>query len=283
MLIISKGECEVYENLLYYLYSNSIHLIVYGSDSKESACSSGQPSMILGLGRSPGEGNGNPLQYSCLENPKGGGAWQATVHGAAKSWTRQSHFTCFLPVNSVQFSCSVMFSSLWPHGPQHARLPYSSPTPGSGSNSCPSSQWCHPTISSSVVPLSSCLQSFPESGSFPRSQFFTSGGQSIGVSASASVLPMNIQDWFPLGRTCLITLQSKGLSRVFSNSIVQKYEFFGTQPSLWSNSHNYTWLLKKNIALTRWTFVGKGISLLFNMLFRFVIAFLPRSKRVWIS
>jgi len=184
---------------------------------------------------------------------------------------------------SVQFSRSVMSDYWWPHWLLHARLSCPSPTPGAHANSYPLSKWNHPTISSSVLPFSSCLQSFPASGSFPRSQFFTSGGQSIGVSASASVLPMNIQDWFPLGRTCLITLQSKGLSRVFSNSIVQKYQFFGTQPSLWSNSHIYTWLLKKNIALTRWTFVGKGISLLFNMLFRFVIAFLPSSKRVWIS
>ena len=116
-----------------------------------------------------------------------------------------------------QFSHSFMSNSLQSHGLQHARLPCPSPTPGAYSNSCPSSQWCHPTISSSVVPFSSLLQSFPASGSFPMSQFFTSGGQSFGVSVSASVLPMNIQDWFPLGLTGLI-LQSKGLSRVFSNT-----------------------------------------------------------------
>ena len=120
--------------------------------------------------------------------------------------------------SSVQFSCSVMSYSLWPHGLQHARLPYPSPAPGACSNSCPSSRWYHPTISSSVVPFSSCLQSFPASGSFPVSQFFTSGGQSIGASASASVLPVNIQDWFPLGLTALISLLSEGLSRVFSNN-----------------------------------------------------------------
>ena len=120
--------------------------------------------------------------------------------------------------SSVQFSCSVMSYSLWPHGLQHARLPYPSPAPGACSNSCPSSRWYHPTISSSVVPFSSCLQSFPASGSFPVSQFFTSGGQSIGALASASVLPVNIQDWFPLGLTALISLLSEGLSRVFSNN-----------------------------------------------------------------
>ena len=114
------------------------------------------------------------------------------------------------------------------------------------SNSCPWSQWCHPTISSSVVPFSSCLQSFPASGSFPVSQFFTPGGQSIGVSASASVLPMNIRDWFPLGWTCWISLQSKGLSRVFSNTPVQKHQFFSTKLSLQSSSHIHTWLLEKS-------------------------------------
>ena len=124
---------------------------------------------------------------------------------------------------SVQFSCSVVSNSLQPHGLQHARLPCPSPTPGACWNSCPLSQWCHPTISSSVVPFSSCLQFFPVSGSFPMSQFFTSGGQSIRASASASVLPMNIQDWFPLGWTGLISLQSMGLSRVFSNTTVQKH------------------------------------------------------------
>ena len=124
--------------------------------------------------------------------------------------------------NSVQFSRSVMSDSLWPHGLQHARPPCPSPTPGVYWNSYPLSQRCHPTISSSVIPFSSCLQSFP-SGSFQKSQFFASDGQSIGVSASASVLPMNIQDWFPLGLTGLISSQSKGLSRVFSNPTVQKH------------------------------------------------------------
>ena len=129
----------------------------------------------------------------------------------------------------VQFSCSVLSDYLWPHGLQHTRLPCPSPTPGACSNSCPSSQWCHPTISLSVIPFSSCLQSFPASGSFQMSQLFTSGGQTIGVSASASVLPMNIQDWFPVGLTGLISLQYKALSRVFSNTTVQKHQFFGSQ------------------------------------------------------
>ena len=117
-----------------------------------------------------------------------------------------------------QFNCSA--NSLQPHGLQHARPPCPSPTPGACSNSCPLSCWCHPSISCSVIPFSSCLQSFPASGSFPRDQFFASGSQSIGVSASASVLPMNIQGWFPLGWTGWISLQSKGLSRVFSNTTV---------------------------------------------------------------
>ena len=139
-----------------------------------------------------------------------------------------------------------MSDYLLPHGPQHARLSCPSPTPGVYSNPCPLSRWCHSTISSSVVPFSSCLQSFPASASFPMSQLFVSGGQnSCGVSASTSVLPMNIQDWFPLGWTCWNSLQSKGLSRVFSNTTVQKYQFFSAQLSVWSNSHIHTWLLEK--------------------------------------
>ena len=133
---------------------------------------------------------------------------------------------------SVQFNCSVVSESLWPHGLQHTRPPCPSPTPGVYSHSCPLSQWCHPTISSSVVPFSSHLQSFPASGSFQMSQFFASGDQSIGVSALVSVLPMNIQDWFPLGWTGWISLQFRGLSRVFSNTTVQKHQFFGAQLSL---------------------------------------------------
>ena len=145
---------------------------------------------------------------------------------------------------SVQFSHSVVSRSLQPHGLQYTRLPRPSPTPRARSNSCPLSQWCHPTISSSVIPLSR-FQSFPASGSFPLSQFFASGGQSIGVSASTSVLPLNTQDWYPLGWTGWISLQSKGLSRVFSNTTVQKHQFFCTQLSLQANSHIHTWPLEK--------------------------------------
>ena len=137
-------------------------------------------------------------------------------------WTLHTCLALVL-LSSVQFSYSVVSDALRPYEPQHARPPYPSPTPGVYSDLCPLSQWCHPTISYSVVPFSSCPQSFPASESFQMSQFFTSGGQSIGVSASASVLPMNIQDWFPLGWTRWISLQSKGLSRVFSNTTVQKH------------------------------------------------------------
>ena len=150
-------------------------------------------------------------------------------------------------LHSVQFSsvtqlCPILMR---PHEPQHARPPCPSSTPGVYPTSHPLSWWCHPTISSSVIPFSSCPQSFPASGSFPMSQFFTSGGQSIGVSASISVLPMNTQDWSPLEWTGWISLQSKGLSRVFSNIIVQNHQFFGAQLSLESNSHIHTWLLEK--------------------------------------
>ena len=130
---------------------------------------------------------------------------------------------------SVTQFCPILYD---PHGLQHTRLPCPSPTPGACSNSCPSYQWYHPTISFSVIPFSSCLQSFPASGSFPMSQFYASGGQNSVASVLASVLPMNIQDWFPSRRTGLISLQSKGLSRVFSNTTVQKHQFFGAQLSL---------------------------------------------------
>ena len=151
----------------------------------------------------------------------------------------------FVTFSSVRFSHSVMSDSLWPHESQHARPPCSSPTPGVYSNSCPSSQWWHPAISSSVVPFSSCPQSLATSESFPMSQLFTWGGQSIGVSALASVLPMNTHDWSPLGWTGWISLQSKGLARVFSNTTVQKHQFFNAQLSSQSNSHIHTWPLEK--------------------------------------
>ena len=147
--------------------------------------------------------------------------------------------------SSVQFSCSVVSDSLRLHESQHARPPCPSPTPGVHSDSCPSSQWWHPAISSSVVPFSSWPQSFPESDSFAMSQLFTWGGQNIGVSALASVLPKNTQDWSPLEWTGWISLQSKGLSRVFSNTTVQKHQFFGTQLCSQFNSHIHTWPQEK--------------------------------------
>ena len=147
--------------------------------------------------------------------------------------------------SSVQFSRAVMSDSLWPHELQHARPPCPSPTHGVHSNSHPSSQWCHPAISSSVVPFSSCPQSLWASESFPMSQFFAWGGQSTGVSALVSVLPMNTQDWSPKAWTAWISLQSKGLSRVFSNTTLQKLQFFSAQLSLQSNFHIHKWLLEK--------------------------------------
>ena len=151
-----------------------------------------QKTWVRSLGQEDLLEDGNPLQYSCLENSMDRGSWWATVHRIAP--------------HTVQFSHSVLSDSLWPHGLQHTRLPWTPPNPGACSNSCPSSWWCHPTISSSVIPFSSHLLSFPASRSFPMSQFFESGDQSIGASASASVLPMNIQDWFPLGLTGWISL-----------------------------------------------------------------------------
>ena len=151
----------------------------------------------------------------------------------------------FFVFNSVQLSHLVVFDSLWPHESQHARPSCPSPTPGVYPNSCLSNRWSHPAISSSVVPFSSCPQSLPASRSFPVSQLFAWGGQSIGASASSSVLPMNSQDWSPLGWTGWIFLQSKGLSRVFSNTTVQKHQFFGPQLSSQSNSHIHTLPLEK--------------------------------------
>ena len=161
--------------------------------------------------------------------------WKHPNYASIDGWIKQL----------LLFSHSVMFDSLWAHGLQHTRLPCPLPSPRACSNSCLSSRWCHPTILSSVIPFSSWLQSFLASGSFLMSQLFASGGQSIGASASASVLLMNIQDWFPLGLTGWISLQTKGLSRVFSNTTVQMHQFFGAQSSLCSNSHIHTWLLEK--------------------------------------
>ena len=196
----------------------------------------------------PGESHGqrNLVGYSpqgCKETDMTEGTSHAGTRSSLQGISVASFLlslvfiSCVIPPKhlwdpSVQFSHSVMFNSLRPHGLQHDRLPCPSPIPGACSNSCPLSRWCHPTISSSVFPFSSCLQSFPASGSFPKSQFFASGGQSIGVSASASVLAMNIQGWFPLGLTVSLSLQSKRLSRVFSKTTVQKHQVFGPQLSL---------------------------------------------------
>ena len=158
------------------------------------------------------------LSKRCLRDDQS--PWWNVPRWTTVSFTETLSF--WLEILSVQFSLSVVSDSLQPHGLQHSRLPCPSPIPRAYSNSCPSSRWCHPTISSSVIPFSSCLQSFPTSGSFTMSQFFASDDQSIGTSASASVLPMNIQDLFPLGWTGWISLQSKGLLRVFSNTTVQK-------------------------------------------------------------
>ena len=236
-----------------------------------------------------GEGNGNLLQCSCLENPRDGGAWWATVYGVPQSRTRLKRLTSssssiwnlerwqqwphmgdikretdiknrlldsvgedkdgIIWQNSIEICIFSSVQSL-----SHVRLfatpwitpcrpPCPSPTPGVHSNSCPSSQWCHPAISSSVIPFSSCPLSLPASDSLTMSQLFSWDGQSIGV--SASFLPMNTQDWSPLGWTGWISLHSKGLSRVFSNTTVQKHQFFGAQLSSQSNSHIYTWPLEK--------------------------------------
>ena len=183
-------------------------------------------------------------------------------------------------MHSVQFSHSVMSNSFQPHGLQHARLPCPSLTPGACSNSCPSSWWCHPTISSSVIPFSSCSQSFPASRSFPMSQLFVPSAQSIGVSASASVLPVSIQGWSPLGWTGWISLQSKGLSRVFSTPRFRSINSSGL--CLNAAALNPYMATGKTRALTRQTFVSKVTSLLFNMLSKFVIDFLPKSKHLLI-
>ena len=189
---------------------------------------------------------------------------------------------CDLFAQSVQFSHSVLSDSLRPHELQHPRPPYQSPTPGVDPKASPLSRWCHPTISSSVVPFSSCPQSFPASGSFQMSQLFASAGQGIGVSDSASVLPMNTQDW-SLGWTGWISLHSKWLSRVFSNTTVQKHECFGTELSFIVQL-SYPYMTPgKTITLTRRIFVGKVMFLLFNMLSWLAITFLPRSKRLLIS
>ena len=201
-----------------------------------------------------------PWVYTCPIPPKHP-SHLPSHHTSKHIWTTYLQISCHFKHDlqrPIQLSHVQPFVTPWTAACQAARSITHSRSP--------SSWWCHPIISSSIVPFSSCLQSFPASGFFLRSQFFTSGGQSIGASASASVLPMNIQYWFPLGLTGLIFLQSERLSRVFYSAIVQKRQFFSIQLSLWSNSHIQTWWLGKTIALTIWTFVGKVMSLLFNML-----------------
>ena len=213
-----------------------------------------------GLGRSPGGGNGYPVQYSCLENPTDREVWRATVPGGCKELGTTSNWarTRFIPTpllictvlhnfgfHLLLLSSSVMSDSLQHQGLQHTRLPCPSPIPRACSNSSPLSQWCHPTISFSVTPFSSGTQPFPALGSFLMSWLFASGAQSIGVSASTSVPPINIHGWFPLELTGLISLLSKGLSKVFSNTTVQKHQFFRAQLSLYSTSHIHTWPLEK--------------------------------------
>ena len=188
-------------------------------------------SSIPGSGRSPGGGHGNLLQYSCLENPMDKGAWWDSPQGHKESDVTEATY---------QFRGSVVPNSLQPHALQHARLPCPSPAPRACSNSCPSSRWCHPTISSSIFPFSSHLQSFPASGSFPMSQFFASGSQRIGVSASASILPINIQDWFPLGLTAWISLQGtlKSSPRPWFKTINSSALSFLYSPTL-TSIHDY--------------------------------------------
>ena len=176
------------------------------------------------------------------------GAWRAIVHGVARvghirGTEPPPHFT--LKTTLVQFSHSVVSYSSWPYGPQHSRPPCPSPPPRVHSDSRPSSPWCHPAITSSVVTFSSCPQSFPASESFPMSQLFTWGGQSTGVSALESFLPKKSQGWSPSEWMCWISLQSKGLSRVFNNTTLQKHQFFGAQPSSQVNSHIHTWPREK--------------------------------------
>ena len=183
--------------------------------------------------------------------------WKVQICSCFKQCAWGWRYRLLNQFSSVQFSPSVVSDSLRPHESQHARPPCSSPTPRVYSNSCPLSRWCHPAISSSVIPFSSCTQSLPASGSFPVSQLFAWGGRSIGVSASASGLPMNTQDWSPIGWTGWISLQSKGLSRVFSNTTVQKHQFLGAQLFTVQLSHPYM-TTGKTIGLTRWTFVGQS-------------------------
>ena len=259
----------------------SLTYILYGSDWENwLMCGKCSRSHDLPLGRLTSTVYSSPLDLFLITHIKQYTCWLWACLCLGKPYSL-CYIHISLKFSSVQFNCSVMPDSATP-GLQQVKFPCPSSSSGACSNSCPSSRWCHSTILSSVIPFS-CLQSFPASVSFPVSQFLAWGGQSIGASASTSVLPVNIQDLFPLGLTSWISLQSKGLSRVYSNTTVQKHQHFGAQICLWSNSHIHTWLLEKTIPLTRWTFVSKVMSLLFNMLPRLVIAFLPRSKHLLIS
>ena len=200
--------------------------------------------LIPGSGRYPGGGHGNPLQHSCLGNAIDSGVWWVTAPEIAKSWTCEDTHRATYPTCCCYSVTELRPSFCDPHELQHTGPPCPLSL-GVCSNSCPVSLWCHTTILSSVTPFSSCHQSFPASGSFPMRQFFASSGQSIVASTSASVIPVNIQGWFSLGWTCWISLQSKGLSRVFYSITLWKHQFFGAQPSLWSSSHIHTWLLEK--------------------------------------
>ena len=240
--------------------------------------------LFLSFNAYHGEGNDSTLQYSCWEIPWTEEPGELQSMGSQRvrhNWACMHHHQ-YLLLLLLLFCHWVMSNSLWPHGLQNARLPCPSPPPGVCSDLCLLSRQCYLTISSSVAHFFSCLQSFPASGSFSMSHLFTSGGQSIGASASTSVLPMNIQDWFPLGLTYLISLLSKGLSRVFSSTTAQKYQVFSIQPPLWSNPHICTWLLEKP-KTDHADLVSKVLSLLFNTLSRFVIAFLPRIKNLLIN
>ena len=231
---------KIVDNFLWYIYycgfpdGEVVKNLPANAGVTEDVC------LILRLRRSLGVGNGNLLQYPCLENSMDRRAWWAIVHGVAKSQTWLSLYKCtnialtiflYSKFSSVQFRCSVMSDSATP-GTAARQASLSITNSWVYPNSSPLSWWCHPTNSSSGFPFFSHLQSFPAWGSFPMSQFFTSGGQSIGVSASTSVLPMNTQDWIPLGWTGWISLQSKELSRVFSNTTVQKHQFFSAQLSV---------------------------------------------------
>ena len=223
----------------------------FASDTRCVCCSPHRATLLFSV-------DTNSVLYNSVKCWNSTQSWHQVPQVTGSAPGDCLNLRCRSPVQVVICACdSVQFSSvaqscptLRPHESQHARPPCPSQTPAVYSHSCPSSRWCHPAISSSVVPFSSCPQSLPASGSFPMSQLFAWGGQSIGVSTSTSVLPMNTQDW-SLGWTGWIALQSKGLSRVFSNTTVQKHQFFGSQLSSQSNSHIHAWPLEKTIALTR--------------------------------